>query len=97
MATRVPAARCSPTTAGSRPTTPATSTRRATCSSTAGSTTSSWPRHPGAAATESELQDWVRSQLRSTKTPERIQFRDELPCNETGKLLRRVLKSDLAA
>jgi|SRR5829696_833138 len=51
---------------------------------------------PDAEVTEAELQAWVRSELRSTKTPERIQFRGELPHNETGKLLRRVLKSELA-
>jgi fatty-acyl-CoA synthase len=39
----------------------------------------------------------VRDRLRSTKTPERIQVRDELPFNETGKLLRRVLRDELAA
>lgn len=50
---------------------------------------------PNAVATESELQDFVRSQLRSTKTPERIQFRSDLPMNETGKLLRRVLREEL--
>ena len=37
----------------------------------------------------------MRERLRSTKTPERIHFRDELPHNETGKLLRRVLKAEL--
>jgi acyl-CoA synthetase (AMP-forming)/AMP-acid ligase II len=37
----------------------------------------------------------VRAQLRSTKTPEAWHFRDELPYNETGKLLRRVLKAEL--
>ena len=37
----------------------------------------------------------MRGELRSTKTPERIQFRTELPHNETGKLLRRVLKTEL--
>ncbi|MCU1390090.1 MAG: AMP-dependent synthetase and ligase [Ilumatobacteraceae bacterium] len=51
---------------------------------------------PAAEVTEDELRDFVRSQLRSTKTPERIQFRDELPMNETGKLLRRVLRDELA-
>jgi len=51
----------------------------------------------GAEATEEELRDHVRAQLRSTKTPERIQFREELPFNETGKLLRRVLREELAA
>jgi len=39
----------------------------------------------------------VRSKLRSTKTPEAWFIRDELPYNETGKLLRRVLKAELAA
>ena len=38
----------------------------------------------------------VRAKLRSTRTPEHIDFRDELPYNETGKLLRRVLKTELA-
>ncbi len=39
----------------------------------------------------------VRALLRSTKTPEVWFFRDELPYNETGKLLRRVLKAELAS
>jgi fatty-acyl-CoA synthase len=39
----------------------------------------------------------VRAQLRSTKTPEAWYFRSELPYNETGKLLRRVLKAELAS
>jgi len=51
---------------------------------------------PGAAATEPELQAWVRERLRSTRTPERIRFRPELPYNETGKLLRRVLRDELS-
>jgi fatty-acyl-CoA synthase len=38
----------------------------------------------------------VKARLRSTKTPESWYFRDELPYNETGKLLRRVLKAELA-
>ena len=49
----------------------------------------------GAAATEEELQAWVRERLRSTKTPEFVEFRTELPYNETGKLLRRVLRAEL--
>jgi acyl-coenzyme A synthetase/AMP-(fatty) acid ligase len=49
----------------------------------------------GSGATMPELQAWVRSQLRSSKTPERIEFVEELPYNETGKLLRRVVKADL--
>jgi acyl-CoA synthetase (AMP-forming)/AMP-acid ligase II len=51
----------------------------------------------GATATEEELREHVRDQLRSARTPERIKITDELPFNETGKLLRRVLRDDLAA
>jgi acyl-CoA synthetase (AMP-forming)/AMP-acid ligase II len=51
----------------------------------------------GAEASEAELQQWVRDRLRSTKTPTCIQFRQEMPYNETGKLLRRVLREELAA
>ena len=50
----------------------------------------------GSHATEMELRDWVRGRLRSSKTPERITFVDSFPHNETGKLLRRVLKAELA-
>jgi len=49
----------------------------------------------GATADEDELKAWVRARLRSTKTPDRIYFLDELPFSETGKLLRRVLKAEL--
>ena len=38
----------------------------------------------------------VRAKLRSTKTPEQWFVRDALPYNETGKLLRRILKAELA-
>ena len=50
---------------------------------------------PGAAARPADLQEWVRSRLRSTRVPERIELVDALPYNETGKLLRRVLKEQL--
>jgi len=50
----------------------------------------------GQTASEEELQQFVRARLRSTMTPERIQLRTELPFNETGKLLRRVLRTELA-
>ncbi len=50
----------------------------------------------GMAVDEDELRDHVRSVLRSARTPERIKVVDELPFNETGKLLRRVLRDDLA-
>lgn len=44
---------------------------------------------------QEELAGHVRSCLRSTKTPEAWFFEPELPYNETGKLLRRVLKDRL--
>lgn len=44
-----------------------------------------------------ELREWVRSRLRSTRVPALIDVRAELPYNETGKLLRRVLKAEVAA
>ena len=50
----------------------------------------------GATPTPDELNAWVRARLRSTKTPQSYEFRSELPYNETGKLLRRVLKQELA-
>ncbi|MEA3019362.1 MAG: hypothetical protein QOI47_886 [Actinomycetota bacterium] len=46
---------------------------------------------------EDELRAFVRSRLRSTMTPEHIDVRAELPFNETGKLLRRVLRDELGA
>jgi fatty-acyl-CoA synthase len=50
----------------------------------------------GARPATDELAAWVRSRLRSTKTPEVWAFRDALPYNDTGKLLRRQLKAELA-
>ena len=50
----------------------------------------------GEAPSADELAAWVKARLRSTKTPETWVFRAELPYNETGKLLRRVLKDELA-
>ena len=49
----------------------------------------------GAEVDESELRDHVRGLLRSTRTPQHIEVRAELPFNETGKLLRRVLRDEL--
>jgi acyl-coenzyme A synthetase/AMP-(fatty) acid ligase len=34
--------------------------------------------------------------MRSSRIPQVISFRDELPYNETGKLLRRVVKQELS-
>jgi acyl-CoA synthetase (AMP-forming)/AMP-acid ligase II len=50
----------------------------------------------GATVTSDELRDWVTHHLRSSRSPEVIEFRDELPYNDMGKLLRRVLRNELA-
>lgn len=50
----------------------------------------------GAATAPAALADWVRARLRSTKTPEVWDLRDALPYNDTGKLLRRQLKVEMA-
>ncbi|MFA7587943.1 MAG: fatty acid--CoA ligase family protein, partial [Novosphingobium sp.] len=47
------------------------------------------------AAAHEELREWVRVRLRSTRAPEDIHVRTALPYNETGKLLRRVLRDEL--
>jgi acyl-CoA synthetase (AMP-forming)/AMP-acid ligase II len=49
----------------------------------------------GAVSSVGELQQWVKDRLRSSRTPERIEFWDELPYNETGKLLRRKVREAL--
>lgn len=42
-----------------------------------------------------EIQAWVRERLRSSRVPELVAFRSALPYNEMGKVLRRVVKSEL--
>ncbi|TDV49824.1 class I adenylate-forming enzyme family protein [Actinophytocola oryzae] len=42
-----------------------------------------------------EIRAWVRARLRSSKTPDTVVFRTELPKTETGKLLRRTLLAEL--
>jgi len=46
----------------------------------------------GASVTVESLQEWVRVRLRSSRVPERIVFRAELPYNEMGKVLRRLVR-----
>ena len=46
----------------------------------------------GAAATEKELIEFCKGYLGKYKTPKSIDFMDELPKTETGKILRRVVK-----
>ncbi|BBY76724.1 AMP-dependent ligase [Mycolicibacterium parafortuitum] len=51
--------------------------------------------HHGAQPDPEELRAHVRSQLRGSRTPDRVIFRDQLPTNATGKVLRRELISEL--
>jgi acyl-CoA synthetase (AMP-forming)/AMP-acid ligase II len=51
----------------------------------------------GARPSPDELAQWVKARLRSTKTPEVWEFREALPYNDTGKLIRRQLKAEMAS
>ncbi len=44
-----------------------------------------------------ELREHVRKSLRGSRTPDRVVFRDELPTNTTGKVLRREIVEELRA
>jgi fatty-acyl-CoA synthase len=52
-------------------------------------------RRASATVRAEEIQSWVRERLRSTKSPQDVLFRTELPYNETGKLLRRLLRTEM--
>lgn len=52
---------------------------------------------PGKSASADELRAWVKTNMRSSRVPETLEFCTELPYNETGKLLRRVVKEQLTA
>jgi acyl-CoA synthetase (AMP-forming)/AMP-acid ligase II len=50
---------------------------------------------PGTELDADGLRAFARDRLRSSKTPDLIAFRDDLPMTDTGKLLRRVVLADL--
>jgi acyl-CoA synthetase (AMP-forming)/AMP-acid ligase II len=50
----------------------------------------------GQSVAADELREFVKQRLRSSRAPQHVVFRAELPYNETGKLLRRVVREDLA-
>jgi len=52
-------------------------------------------RRKSATVSAEEIQSWVRERLRSTKSPQDVLFRTELPYSETGKLLRRLLRNEM--
>ncbi len=51
----------------------------------------------GAQIDVAELQAYINEHMRSSRVPQLIAVWDELPYNETGKLLRRVVKAQLSA
>jgi acyl-coenzyme A synthetase/AMP-(fatty) acid ligase len=51
--------------------------------------------HDDAAPDPDELREHVRAHLRGSRTPDRVVFRQELPTNATGKVLRRELVAEL--
>ena len=52
--------------------------------------------HKGASASVEDLQAWAKVRLRSSRVPQIVEFWPELPYNETGKVLRRVIRQRLA-
>lgn len=51
---------------------------------------------PGETATEADLIEYCRANLAVFKSPKRIAFRETLPKNNTGKVLRRELRDEAA-
>ena len=47
---------------------------------------------PSTSVTEAELVAWAREQLAAYKYPRHVEFRDALPTNATGKILKRELR-----
>jgi acyl-CoA synthetase (AMP-forming)/AMP-acid ligase II len=52
--------------------------------------------HPGRNATSDELKDHVVRHLRSSRRPAVLEIRDALPLGDTGKVLRRLIRAELA-
>jgi long-chain acyl-CoA synthetase len=52
---------------------------------------------PDQTATEQEIIEFCRSQIAVFKCPRKVVFRDELPKNNTGKVLRRQLREEAKA
>ncbi|MEW1931405.1 class I adenylate-forming enzyme family protein [Rhodococcus sp. NPDC079359] len=52
---------------------------------------------PGATSDQEQLREFVRAELRSSRTPDRIVFCTELPSTLTGKILRRNIIADILA
>ncbi len=48
----------------------------------------------GETATEEEFVQWCRDRMTGYKRPKTVEFRDELPLSQVGKILRRVLRNE---
>ena len=51
---------------------------------------------PGATIVPDDVRQFVKAELRSSRVPQHIEIMHELPYNETGKLLRRVVREHFA-
>ena len=49
----------------------------------------------GQTAEADDIREWVRRILRSSKTPDQVAFRAEIPMTDTGKVIRREILADL--
>ncbi len=47
---------------------------------------------PGATESEADLVEWAREQMAAHKYPRQVEFRESLPMNATGKILKRELR-----
>lgn len=54
-------------------------------------------KKPGASATETELQDWVKARLAGYSYPREVAFLEALPMTVTGKVIRKELKARAVA
>jgi long-chain acyl-CoA synthetase len=52
-------------------------------------------RKPGAEITEEEMIEWCKNQFAANKYPRHIEFRDELPIGNTGKIFKRALREEV--
>jgi long-chain acyl-CoA synthetase len=51
-------------------------------------------RKQGAEITETEMIEWCKTQFAANKYPRHIEFRDELPVGNTGKIFKRALREE---
>jgi long-chain acyl-CoA synthetase len=49
---------------------------------------------PGESATEEEIREFCKENMAGYKRPRLIEFRDEVPVSNVGKVLRRVLRDE---